>query len=183
MAGTIYPTGIDGFPQLPLVSDGTSPIRAADVNNIRDAVIAVEKELGINPSGTYGTVKSRLDALDSIIDFLTDGYGTGIGDLAVDYIAGLLEAPANKSYKLTLNIPFAGFVDTLSTVAISGTATATISINGTPLGGSANAVSSTEDVEAHTSDNTFVAGDDITLAISSNVEATDVSFTLVYVRT
>lgn len=65
MAGTIYPLGIDGYAQLPLVYDLVSPIRADDVNRLRNAVVAVETELGVNPSSTHGTVRTRLDALES----------------------------------------------------------------------------------------------------------------------
>src|SRR5687768_11448349 len=70
---TIYPTGIDGNSQLPLLIDGVSPIRADDVNNIRDAVIAVETELGIDPSSTFGTVKDRLDSLADDVEGLVGG--------------------------------------------------------------------------------------------------------------
>lgn len=62
MTGTIYPTGIDGYSQLPLVVDKVSPVVADDVNRLRNTIVAIEKELGINPSGTFGTVKDRLDA-------------------------------------------------------------------------------------------------------------------------
>lgn len=65
MSGTIYPLGIDGYAQLPLVYDLTSPIRADDVNRLRNAIVAVETELGKNPSSTYSTVRSRLDAMES----------------------------------------------------------------------------------------------------------------------
>jgi len=49
-----------------------SPIRANDVNNLRGATIAIETELGINPSGVFGTVKDRLDALSLLSG--VDGY-------------------------------------------------------------------------------------------------------------
>src|SRR3990172_1706299 len=74
MAGTIYPLGIDGYAQLPLVYDLISPVRADDVNRLRNAIVGVETELGINPSSTYGTVRARLDALESGIGGGGDGY-------------------------------------------------------------------------------------------------------------
>lgn len=65
MTGTRYPTGIDGNAHLPLVIDDVSPIMADDVNRLRNAIIAVERELGANPSGGFGTVASRLDSLEA----------------------------------------------------------------------------------------------------------------------
>ena len=82
MTGTIYPLGIDGYAQLPLVYDLISPVRADDVNRLRNAVVAVETELGKNPSSTYATVRSRLDALESGIG--GGGGGGGGGYLLTD---------------------------------------------------------------------------------------------------
>lgn len=81
MTGTIYPLGIDGYAQLPLVYDLISPVRADDVNRLRNAVVAVETELGKNPSSTYATVRSRLDAIESGIG---GGGGGGGGYLLTD---------------------------------------------------------------------------------------------------
>jgi hypothetical protein len=86
LAGTIFPLGIDGLSQLPRVVDGASPIVADDVNVIRDATVAIETELGINPSGSYGTVKSRLDALDGGAG---DGYANQWFDTGVDDILNI----------------------------------------------------------------------------------------------
>jgi len=44
-------------------------------------------------------------------------------------------------------------------------------------------VSSAEQSQAHSGTNTFVAGDDIVLTISSNAACADISFTIVYTRT
>jgi hypothetical protein len=76
MAGTIYPSGIDSTSELPLVVDLVSPVLAADVNRLRDAAVAIETELGINPSGVFGTVKDRVDSLETILNVIasTDGY-------------------------------------------------------------------------------------------------------------
>jgi len=62
---SIYPNAIDGFSQLPLVIDGVTAINAFSVNNLREAILNIESELGINPSGTYDTVVQRLDDLES----------------------------------------------------------------------------------------------------------------------
>lgn len=67
MAGTVYPAQIDGYSTLPVLVDRVSPVRSDDVNRIRAAAIAIEEELGINPSSTYATVRARLDALEELL--------------------------------------------------------------------------------------------------------------------
>lgn len=70
---TQYPTNIDNTTTLPNVIDGISPIVASDINNVKDAVIAIQAELGVNPSGTDGTVKDRLDDIEiSMAGFAPD---------------------------------------------------------------------------------------------------------------
>lgn len=61
---SIYPNAIDGFEQLPLAIDGVTKINAFSVNNLREAILSIEKELGIRPSSNYSTVRERLDALE-----------------------------------------------------------------------------------------------------------------------
>lgn len=58
---SVYPTFLDGYNTLPLRKDGIHEIVAADVNRLRDAIVKIEQELGVQPSGTYATVSSRLD--------------------------------------------------------------------------------------------------------------------------
>lgn len=95
-----------------------------------------------------------------------------------DTISGFIGAPANKSYTLVLKCPFAGTINETVTVCVSGTCTATFKINTTALGGAANSVSSTKQTVARSSANTFVAGDDIVLTISSNSSCVDMAFTI-----
>lgn len=61
---TQYPSSIDTITTLYKVSDLISPVRAADHNQLRDAIVAIQAELGITPSGTFGTVKDRLNDID-----------------------------------------------------------------------------------------------------------------------
>lgn len=58
---SVYPDGIDGYASLPLRRDGIHEIVAADHNRLRDAIVKIEQELGVQPSGTFGTVSARLD--------------------------------------------------------------------------------------------------------------------------
>lgn len=76
---TVYPTAIDTNASLPLVIDGVTPISAVYINQLQQTVIAIEQDLGILPSGTYTTVRARLDAMQASINLLLDGYGGGGG--------------------------------------------------------------------------------------------------------
>lgn len=62
---TKYPNGIDDNISLPQAIDLVTPVNGAAVNTLRDAIIAIEAELGIDPSREYGTVRARLDALEN----------------------------------------------------------------------------------------------------------------------
>jgi len=64
MSYSSYPNAIDGSIELPLSTDNVTPVKAEVTNRLRDSVLAVQKELGIQPSSTFGTVKDRLDAID-----------------------------------------------------------------------------------------------------------------------
>ncbi len=62
---TTYPNSIDDASSLPVIVDGVTTLTAAVFNGPRDAVVAIESELGQNPSGTYSTVRDRLDVLET----------------------------------------------------------------------------------------------------------------------
>jgi len=77
-----------------------------------------------------------------------------------------------------INLPFAGTVDSITTISASGTCTLTGSINGTNLGGTANSVSTTEQTQTHSTANSFVSGDDIELTASSNSSCAGMAVTV-----
>lgn len=87
MTGTQYPNFIDSFAQLPLLVDGVNQVRADDVNRVRNAIVAVETELGTNPSGVYGTVADRLDVLEAGGGGGGGGTGTVEGTGVADRLA------------------------------------------------------------------------------------------------
>lgn len=60
-----YPDVIENEVQLPRVYDGVTKISANTINRLRDAILRIEEELGVSPSGSYSTVSERLDALES----------------------------------------------------------------------------------------------------------------------
>lgn len=61
-----YPSLIDNDQTLPPFIDG-QPVQASAIEKLRHAVLAIEKELGIKPSGTFTTVRARLDALENLL--------------------------------------------------------------------------------------------------------------------
>jgi hypothetical protein len=64
---SIYPDAIDGFEQLPLIVDGVTPVNASSVNALREAILNIETELGINPRAESDTVSARLDSMETIL--------------------------------------------------------------------------------------------------------------------
>lgn len=81
-----YPGQIDDTTSLPTAIDNVTPVRGLIFNRLRGATLAIEQELGVKPSGTYGTVRGRLDALEGIIGNLE------IIDLSGD-LGGTLDTP------------------------------------------------------------------------------------------
>lgn len=62
-----YPAQIDTTQSLPTAIDNLTPVQGSIFNKLRDAVLSIEAELGVKPSGSYTTVRARLDALETII--------------------------------------------------------------------------------------------------------------------
>lgn len=94
---TNYPSSLDTNITLPKVIDLISPIRASDHNSLQEAIIAIQTELGILPSGTFGDVKNRLNDLDDTLAnglvasviAVSDLDGYFIGDTVEDALAEL----------------------------------------------------------------------------------------------
>ncbi len=64
---TQYPNAVDNDVTLPNARDNVTPVKAEVVNRVKDAIVAVQNELGVKPSGTSGTLKARLDAMEAEI--------------------------------------------------------------------------------------------------------------------
>jgi hypothetical protein len=80
----------------------------------------------------------------------------------------LIEVPDDKSYTVIQKAAFAFSITEVTTIATAGTCTVTIEINGTPLGGTANSASVSEQSQAHASANDVAAGDTVEIVVSSN---------------
>lgn len=91
---SVYPFALDGTNQLPIVSDNITEVNAEVVNRHRSAIIAIEGELGIDPSGVYSTVRARLDALEALI-------GSGGSGITSVYDEGVLIDSAARSINFT----------------------------------------------------------------------------------
>lgn len=149
-------------------------------------------------TGFNEAVDDRVAALLQEGTNITLTYNDGAGTLTIDaagggssasttqddeMIAGFIASPSDKSYKIAVKMAHAGTITETTTISASGTCTATFKVNSTALGGTANSVSSAEQSQAHASTNTFVAGDDIVLTVSSNSSCADMSFSIKYTRT
>lgn len=77
-----YPNQIDTTTELPKATDNVTPVKAELINRLRDAIVSIEAELGVQPSSTFSTVKDRLDNMDGRI---TQG-GGGSGGVSKEYV-------------------------------------------------------------------------------------------------
>lgn len=64
---TVYPSQIDTTISLPSAVDNSTPVKSEIVNRLRDAILAIEGELGVDPAGIYGTVAYRLTSIENAI--------------------------------------------------------------------------------------------------------------------
>jgi len=99
-----------------------------------------------------------------------------------DFISGLTPTIADGTYCILRQAPYAGTITSITTKCSSGTCTLTGKVNTTALGGTANSVSSTEQEQAHATTNTFAAGDDINLVVSSYSACVNMEFTVKFTR-
>ncbi len=77
-----YPLEIDSSITLPVAQDKVTGVNASVVNRLRDAIIAVQTELGVKPSATYGTVTERFSDLEiRLDDLISDMSSINISDL------------------------------------------------------------------------------------------------------
>lgn len=58
---TVYPNALDDDQTLIRVDANITEIGGTAINQIRSAIFAIERELGLNPSGSAGSVANRLD--------------------------------------------------------------------------------------------------------------------------
>lgn len=135
------------------------------------------KNGGISTSG-YQFLQSLYQGAVAALSAVSTINGNTYGDTFA--IGGSL---ANQDYNVLINAPFGFTISNITSKCRSGSCTATFKINGTPLGGTANAVSTSENNQAQASANVVAASDDVTCTISSNSSCVDAIFTITYTRT
>lgn len=64
-----YPAQIDNSLSIPLSVDNNTPVTASVTNRLREAIIAIESELGIKPGGV-STVRARFESINSTLENL-----------------------------------------------------------------------------------------------------------------
>lgn len=99
-----------------------------------------------------------------------------------DFFSAQIEIGKDKTYYFAINSPIELTIHSITTRAFSGgSGTFTFDINGTPLGGSINAVSNSEVTEIHSSDNVLPVGGDLKGVLSCDSPApSDLSVMIYY---
>lgn len=94
----------------------------------------------------------------------------GVSVAIVNQVASapyLFPAPEDGTLKVIVKSTFAWTITETTTITDAGTATVTVNINGTPLGGTANSASTSEQSQAHISANAVAVGDDLSVTFAS----------------
>lgn len=89
---TKYPSQIDNSSSLPAAVDNSTPLKASLYNRLREAIIAMETELGPKPSNIYANVATRMNTMENIVGNLK------IIELQED-LRGSLEAPVVAGFR------------------------------------------------------------------------------------
>jgi hypothetical protein len=96
-----YPGQIDNSSSLPLAVDNSTPVSASIFNKLREAIIAIELELGIKPSGSNGTVVARFNSIDISLTELKNNSVVLGGDLGntitTPFVIGLQGRPVSST--------------------------------------------------------------------------------------
>lgn len=173
------------------------------LESLRESVLAL-KEIAENMAGMRGppsttsanatdvaNLTSEQQALSSELAALQVSFNAAIAALSstyavksqTDFFSGIIAVPANGDYRLVVQLPYGVTINSVTTRSTAGSCTATVKINATALGGAANAVSTTEQEQTHTTSNVAAAGDDIVLTVSANAACANMSFTIKFTRT
>lgn len=90
----------------------------------------------------------------------------------------IIEFPDDGDYVFPAAFGRPTVITDVVTECDSGTCTLTVKIGSTPLGGTANAVSTSRDTKSHTTANAAVDGNDLVFTISANSSCERMSVTL-----
>ena len=115
-----YPDDIDVWTD---VVDNVDVIRAWHINEAHKRIIAIEQELGINPSGTETDLVARLEAIINYIENHKNRHEDGGGDeISVQGLLGQLAEPQNADRIRGVEVDDSGLADgkVLGYVAATG---------------------------------------------------------------
>jgi len=141
-----------------------------------DTITYDDKTASLSPSNPATELVRAVDLNE--VKTVVNAHATNIDEVVIESFNGLIESPEDKAYVLILKAAYDGSITETTTQSTSGTCTATFTIGATELGGSPNSVSSSEQSQAHVSENTFSAGDTITMTVSSNSSCVDFRFSI-----
>ncbi len=98
-----YPASIDNSLSLPAAVDGSSTVSASIVNRLRTTIIDIQTELGVQPSGVYTNVKTRLDTIEGIVgDFQAIELAGDLGGtISTPLVTGLQGNPISPTAPTT----------------------------------------------------------------------------------
>lgn len=111
---SIFPKAIDGYAQLPLTVDRVTSVSAEGINRLRSAIINIENELGVLPSGLDdSSVSERLDRLTQDLKDLTNlveilastAEAWNVVSVSDNYNASSLDFVLVKSNGITVTLP------------------------------------------------------------------------------
>ncbi len=85
-----YPAQIDDSITLPVSADNSTLVRAAVLNELRTAVIAIESALGVSPASVYGSVRERIAALETSLNTVANNAVVLGGDIGGTNISPLV---------------------------------------------------------------------------------------------
>lgn len=128
-----YPYELDDSDSLPITVDDVSRVDAEVVNRLRSSVIAIEREAGIDPSGSYGTIRERLDAMDSglgagTIEVLDNGITALAQATSLDFVGNVsVSVPEPLRARITISGGTASCVEESIAVSTNGQTAFTLS--------------------------------------------------------
>ena len=176
-AGAVAITGgsISGITDLAIADGGTGASTAADAfSALKQA--ATESSTGVVELATDAETITGTDTARAVT-------AANVSAKTIkDWVSVLIEAPTDRDYTISRNLPLGLTINSITTKSASGTCTVTGKINTTALGGTANSVTTTEQVRTHSSSNVASAGDDLVLTVSSNASCTWLEITVAFTR-
>lgn len=148
-----------------------------ELQNINSADITIAKE---GAETLTGNTLLATNATAKVTRSTTTNWTVSGGTLvSVGMMSFSVGTVGNVAYAMA-KMPGAGTIINNHSICRSGTCTATFAINATPVTATANAVSTSNQTQAVTAANTFVAGDYLNVTASANAACLDMNLNVEY---